>query len=361
MRILHLDEQRGWRGGEQQASYLIQGLARRGHFVALAGRPEGEFLRRDHGLENLERVACPFRGELDPVTVWRLARALKRLDIDILHAHASHAHTLACLARACAGHGKVVVTRRVDFVPKPGFLNRKKYLLPDHIACVSQCIAGILREFGVPASKLSVINSAQDPKRFEVVPFSRAELSLPEKVPLFGNVGAFVGHKDHATLIRAFELAGKDVPEAHLALVGDGELRGEIEAAIKAAGLSQKVTLLGYRKDVPRILPVFDAFVLSSRQEGFGGVCAEAMFAGVPVVSTDAGGMIETVKPGITGLMVEKENPEALAAAMVRIIEDRDLASELAARALSYVHEHLTADRMVDHYVALYEEILAKR
>ena len=360
MRILHLDEQHGWRGGEQQASYLIRGLALRGHFVAVAGRADSEFLRRDHGLQNLTRVACPFRGELDPITVWRLAQAVKRLNIDILHAHTSHTHTLACLARAMAGRAGVVVTRRVDFVPRPGFFNRKKYALPDRIACVSHCIAEILREFGVLETKLSVINSAQDPARFDVTPCSRAELNLPEDAPLFGNVGAFVAHKDHATLIRAFSKVKESLPEAHLVLVGDGELRQDIESRLASAGIADSVTLLGYRKDVPRIWPVFDAFVLSSKQEGFGGVCAEAMFSGVPVVSTDAGGMIETVKPGITGLMVPRENPTALAAAMLRIIQDPDLAAELADRAMGYVHEHLTADRMVESYIALYETLLRK-
>lgn len=358
MRVLHLDEQRGWRGGEQQASYLIRGLAERGHFVAVAGRANAEFVTRDHGVANLARVTGPFWGEWDLWTAWRLSKAVKSLDIDILHAHTSHTHTLACLARKWAGRGKVVVTRRVDFVPKSNIINHWKYALPDRIACVSQCIADILHVFGVPEAKLSVVNSAQDPARFDVTPYTREELGLPEEVPLFGNVGAFVGHKDHATLIKAMAIAKETLPDAHLALVGDGELRSDIESRIAGAGLSESVTLLGYRNDVPRILPVFDAFVLSSREEGFGGVCAEAMFAGVPVVSTDAGGMIETVKPGITGLMVPKQNPDALAAAMVRIIQDRDLATELADRATGYVHQHLTAERMVEKYVALYEEVM---
>ncbi|MFO7973630.1 MAG: glycosyltransferase [Candidatus Hydrogenedentota bacterium] len=361
MRILHLDEQRGWRGGEQQASYLIRGLAERGHFVAVAGRPKAEFVTRDHGVPNLTRVPSPFLGEWDLCTAWRLSKAVKSLDIEILHAHTSHTHTLACLARKWAGRGKVIVTRRVDFVPRSNIINHWKYALPDRIACVSQCIADILHVFGVPETKLAVVNSAHDPARFDVTPYTRAELGLPEDVPLFGNVGAFVGHKDHVTLIKAMVIAKETLSEAHLVLVGAGELRNDIEARVEAARLSDSVTFLGYRKDVPRILPVFDAFVLSSKQEGFGGVCAEAMFAGVPVVSTDAGGMIETVKPGITGLMVPKQNPEALAAAMVRIIQDRDLASELADRATGYVHEHLTADRMVEKYVALYEEMLGER
>jgi len=359
VRVLHLDEQDGWRGGEQQASYLIRGLAERGHFVAVAGRSNAEFVTRDHGVPNLTRVTFPFLGEWDLFTAWRLSKAVKSLDIDILHAHTSHTHTIACLAQKWAGKGKVVVTRRVDFVPKSNIINHWKYALPDRIACVSRCIADILHVFGVPEGKLTVVNSAQDPARFDVPPYTRAQLGLPEKVSLFGNVGAFVGHKDHATLIEALAIVKRTLREAHLVLIGDGELREEIEARIGAAGLSDSVTLLGYRKDVPRILPVFDAFVLSSKQEGFGGVCAEAMFAGVPVVSTDAGGMIETVKPGITGLMVPKQNPEALAAAMVRIIEDGDLATELADRATGYVHQHLTAERMVEKYVALYERVMA--
>ena len=361
MRILHLNEQRGWRGGEQQASYLIEGLARRGHFVAIAGRSGEEFIQRDHGLQDLTRVGCPFRGELDLFTALRLAKAVKTLGIDILHAHSSHAHTLACLARKFAGSCKVMVTRRVDFVPKSHVLNRWKYALPDRIVCVSRCIAEILRGFGVPESRLSVVNSAQDPARFDVTPYTRAELGLPDDVPLFGNVGAFVGHKDHATLLDAMAIAKKTLPDCHLVLVGDGELRDAIETHIAAKGLGSSVTLLGYRSDVPRILPVLDAFVLSSSQEGFGGVCAEAMFSGVPVVSTDAGGMIETVKPGITGLMVPKRNPEALAAAMARLIEDPDLSADLADRATGYVNEHLTADRMVEKYVGLYEEMMGER
>ncbi|HQH50790.1 MAG TPA: glycosyltransferase [Candidatus Hydrogenedentes bacterium] len=312
VRTLHLDEQRGWRGGEQQASYLIKGLAQRGHFVAVGGHPDGEFTQRDHGIQNLTRITCPFRGEIDLLTAWRLAKAVKSLDIDILHAHTSHAHTLACLARMFARRAKVMVTRRVDFAPRANVINRWKYEFPDRIVCVSQCIADILREFGVSGAKLSVVNSAQDPARFDVTPCTRAELGLPEEAPLFGNVGAFVGHKDHATLIEAMSVVKKTLPGAHLALVGDGELRGAIEAQVAAAGLSPSVTFLGYRTDVPRILPVLDAFVLSSKQEGFGGVCAEAMFSGVPVVSTDAGGMIETVKPGITGLMVPSKTPQPL-------------------------------------------------
>jgi hypothetical protein len=122
--ILHIDEQRVWGGGEQQVSYLIQGLVRRGHHVAIAGRPGSPFLRHEHGGISPIRIAAPFITEFDPYTAFVLARGVRRYEIDILHAHTSHAHSAACLARRLAGRGKVVVSRRVVVAPRRGFLNR---------------------------------------------------------------------------------------------------------------------------------------------------------------------------------------------------------------------------------------------
>lgn len=359
MRILHIDEQTGWRGGEQQAGYLIRGLARRGHYVATAGRPGAPFLQTDHGVEGIERIAAPFRGEFDLWTAFRLAQAVRRLDIDILHAHTSHAHTRACLARLFARRGRVVVSRRVDFAPSRHFLNRWKYAQPDRIVAVSHCIAGVMRDFGADPARLAVVHSSHDPARFDVQPLTRAELGLPDAVPLIGCVAAFVGHKDHGTLLAATAAARKTLPDLHLVLIGDGERRPFIERRIEELGLRGAATLLGYRKDVPRILPVLDAFVLSSNQEGFGGVCAEAMFSRVPVVSTAAGGMPETVVHEKTGLLTPIEDPDALAAAVVRILTDHVLADRLVVQAHAFVHEHFTADRMVEGYLRVYEELLS--
>ncbi len=358
MNILHIDEQRDWRGGEQQASYLIRGLAAEGYHNLAAGRPDGKFLNADHGDPSLVRVTAAFRGELDLLSARQLARAVREYDVDILHAHTSHAHTMACLASAFARKGTVVVSRRVDFAPRKHMFNRWKYALPDKIICVAAYIADILRAFGVENSRLAVVHSGIEPARFEVPPIGRAELGVPEGAPLIGNVAALVGHKDHTTLLAAMPLVLKHIPEAHLVIVGEGGLRPQLERQIAELALDDRVHLLGYRTDVPNILRALDLFVMSSKEEGFGGVCSEAMCCGVPVVATAAGGLPETVVHHKTGLLVPIRNPEALAAAIVRMFGEPELARALANTGERQARERFSAQRMVEGNLAVYEELL---
>ena len=358
MNVLHIDEQRGWRGGEQQAGYLIRGLAARGHGVFVAGRPGGRFVNADYGAPGIVRIPAPFCTEGDLFTAMKLARAVKRHAIDIIHAHTSHAHMTACLARHLAGRGKVVVSRRVDFPPRRGAINRWKYRQPDKIVCVAGYIADVLRAHGVEEAKLEIVHSGIEPSRFDVDPLSRAEMGVPEGVPLLGTVGALVGHKDHATLIAAMPRVLNALPNLHLVIVGEGDLRPRTEARIAAEGLQDSVHLLGYRTDVPRVLRALDAFVFSSKEEGFGGVCSEAMCCGLPVISTAAGGMPESVLHEQTGLLVPIRDPEALAEAVIRVFSDKDLARRLGETGRRQACGKFSAERMVEGNIAVYEALL---
>jgi len=360
MNILHINEQQGWRGGEQQSSYLIRGLVRRGHNVVIAGKPGSRFLTADHGSPEIVRVPAPFMGEFDAWTAWTLARAVRQYKIDILHAHTSHAHSAACMAQILARRGRVVVSRRVDFAPRAGRINRWKYSKPDMFVAVSNYIANVMRTYGIEEARLRVVHSATDPSRFDVPPLSRAELGVPENVPLLGNVAALVGHKDHANLLAAMPLVLHELPNLCLLVVGEGELRPLLERQIAELGIGQSVKLLGHRSDVPRILRTLDAFVLSSKEEGFGGACLEAMACGLPAVSTAAGGMPETVVHEKTGLLVPIRDSQALAAAIVRIFREPGLAERLGTQAKQQVNERFTTDHMVTGNLAVYEEVLAK-
>ena len=356
MIVLHIDEQRGWRGGEQQASYLIRGLRERGHTVLIAGRPDGLFIHADHGTEGLIRIPAPFRGEFDIWTAWVLAQAIRQYNVDIIHAHTSHAHTAACLARIFAHRGKVVVSRRVDFPPRKGLLNRWKYAQPDRIIAVSSFIARVMQEYGTPESKLAIVHSGTDAARFEVEAISRTELGVPEGVPLLGCVAALVGHKDHPTLLRAMPTVLQKIPDLHLLLIGDGELRPQVENLIAELHIGHAVILLGYRKDVPRILRALDAFVLSRKEEGFGGAALEAMACSLPVVSTNAGGMSDTVVHEETGLLTPIRNPEALAAAIIRVFRDTELIKKLKLNGPKQVHQ-FSIERMIEGNIRAYENL----
>lgn len=359
MNILHIDEQTGWRGGEQQASYLIRGLAERGHRCVIAGKPGSEFLTCDHGVKDLVRIPVPCRGELDLITAYCLSRAVREHKIDILHAHSSHAVIYAVLAKTISGHGKVVASRRVDFPPNKNFFSRWKYAQPDRIVAISECIARVLREFGIPEHKLRTVHSGIDLKRFDVAPLARAEIGIPEGVPLAGNVGALVGHKDHATLLDAVPAILRVVPEFRLVIAGEGPLRPQLEAQIAQLGIDKSVTLLGQRNDVPRLLRTLDLFIMSSSEEGLGTSVLDAMACGVPVVATNAGGIPEMVRDSETGLLVTAKNPTELANATVRAVKDAELRKSIASAALDLLHDSFTADSMVRGNLAVYDELLS--
>lgn len=361
MITLHIDEQRGWRGGEQQASYLMQGLAARGHTVMMAGRHGAPFLTRDHGMPDAARFALPFRGEFDLLTAWRLSKIVQEHRVDILHAHTSHAHTAACIARWLAGRGKVVVSRRVDFPPKTSWFSRWKYAWPDHYIAISRAIAQVLDAWGMDAARVTVVHSAIDPARVCVAPITRDTLGVPVGVPLVGMIAALVGHKSPETFVDAMALVCARCGDAHAVLVGDGPLRPSVEARVHQHGLKTRFHLLGQRDDVPEILRALDVFVLSSREEGLGTSILDAMAAGVPVAATAAGGIPEVVRNGETGRLAPVGDAAALGEAILSLLESPETASNMADAAKRLVHEKYATPRMVEGNLAVYQRLLNKQ
>ena len=359
MIALHIDEQRTWRGGEQQASWLVQGLAAAGHRVILAGRPGAPWLEDNHGGAPLERVALPLRNEFDLASAWALAGLVRRHEVDILHAHTSHAHSLACLARRIAGRGKVVVHRRVSFAPKRDPFNRLKYAAPDRIVAVSRHVGDVLLAAGIPRDKVRVVHSAVELARLEATPIARAALGVPEGVPLLFSAGALVGHKDHACLLDAMALVLRDSSEARLLIAGEGELRPQIEGQIARLHLADRVQLLGHRSDVPALLRAADAYVSSSWSEGLGTSVLEALAAEIPVIATDAGGVSEMVLDGQTGRFLPNRDPKRLAEAILATLRAPEQARSMARAGRAHVEAHFTVPSMVAGNIAVYEELLA--
>ncbi len=360
VRILHLDEQTGWRGGEQQASWLIQGLAERGHEVWVAGRKGYPFLTGDHGGARITRVSLPLCGEFDLYSAWRVAQLCAREHIDVIHAHSSHAHGIAVLAGKFAGKSrpKIIAARRVSFPPKDHLPNVWKYAQPDRIVCVSYKVAQVMREFGIPQDRLTVVHSAVDLARVDVEPLSRAEMGVPEGVPLAVSAGSLVDHKDHANLLDALALARKSVPGLWLAIAGDGPLRGRLESRAVRLGLKGCVRFLGRREDAPRLIRAGTVYVSSSWSEGLGTSILEALASGTPVVATHAGGADEMVVSGHTGWLVPVHDANALGGAIVDCLQHRDEALRMAAEGRRLVEKEFTAPRMVERTLAVYAQLL---
>jgi glycosyltransferase involved in cell wall biosynthesis len=145
----------------------------------------------------------------------------------------------------------------------------------------------------------------------------------------------------------------RQLPSAHFVIAGAAiyqahrEYEGELKRLVKASGLEDRVHFLGYRQDVPGLLATFDAFVLPSRSEGFGRAVAEAQAVGCPVVASDVGGVSEIVSDGETGLLVQPNEPESLARAVVRLAKDQLLRDRLIEEARRSVRRRFGLDRQV--------------
>jgi glycosyltransferase involved in cell wall biosynthesis len=165
---------------------------------------------------------------------------------------------------------------------------------------------------------------------------------------VFGFVGRLVPIKDPTTLIRAFAQVLPRVPRARLMLVGDGELRPELERLVASLGLAPAVAFLGWRSDLCSVHATLDVLTLSSLSEGTPLALIEAMAAGRATIATSAGGTPDVVADGITGLLVPARDPAALAEAMIRLAGDPALRSRMGiagrARSLEYRLDRLVAD-----------------
>lgn len=345
----------------------MAGLRTRGGRAGVATLPGSALAKRSReaGIDVFE---VGMAADLDVGGASRIARHANAHGFEILHAHTARAHAMGVLARLLGARQKLVVHRRLDFPVSTGLGGRLKYRSSkvDMYLAVAGVIRDMLIEAGVSGGKIRVVNSSIDLARFEEARRRRAEigaearkeLGLPSGSIVVGNVAHLAGHKSQRDLIDAMPPLLAAVPEARLVIVGDGGERGSLEDRTKILRIADRVLFTGFRSDVPGLLAAFDLFAMSSRLEGFCNSVLEAFAVGVPVVATRAGGLPEMVRDGETGLLTPIGDPPALAAALIRLIRDRDLAARLAAAGRRLVESEYTVERMVEKTALAYAEVL---
>jgi glycosyltransferase involved in cell wall biosynthesis len=352
--VLHVDSAAGWRGGQNQVLLTAQGMAARGHRVALACRSGGTLESRARAA-GLEVHGLPLRGDLSLRASAGLAGILRRARPEVLHLHDPHAVGAGLLAAAAAPPVRVMATRRVDF-PLRGALSRWKYRSCRGVIAASRSIADVLDADGIPAERVRVVYEGV-PDR-PPLPGGRealAALGVPDGCPVVGNVAALTDHKDHATLIEAAARVRARLPEARFVCIGEGELRPRLEALCRERGLGDRWIFAGFREDLDRLIPAFTVFCLSSHMEGLGTSLLDAMAFARPVVATAAGGIPEAVEDGVTGRVVPVRDPAALADALVETLDDAARARALGDAGRRRFEQRFTADRMVDATLSAYD------
>ncbi len=351
--VLHVDTERGWRGGERQVLWLARGMRDRGHRAIVVARPGDELAARAAAL-GLDVIGLAPRGELDVVAARALRRVMVSHGAQILHAHTAHAAALAALASVRTS-ARVIIARRVDFPLRRNLGTRLKYGRAHAVIAVSRAVADIVARGGVPRERLHVVPDGVDLSR-------RVAAATPETLRSFGvastdalivQIAALVPHKDPLTFVRAIAEVRDRVPAVRALLVGEGPLHSVAQAEVERLGLGGVVRLTGFRRDADELLAAARVVTLSSAEEGMGSVLLDAMAFGVPIAATSAGGIPEVVEHGATGLLSPPGDPSGLADHIVRLLTERDFATSLAARARARVVE-FSVDRMVERTLEVY-------
>lgn len=353
LRVLHVDAAREWRGGQNQLRLLARELARRPGVVQAVAAGRGTRLLREAEALGVATRPLAWDAALDPRAVAGLGRRLRGWDV--VHAHSSHALQAALLALALTGaRARLVAARRLDFPLRSPAVWRRA----DLVAAVSGAVRRVLVDGGLAPARVRVIHDGIDPD--ELRPQRPGRLreaaGVAEDVPLVGAVGALVGHKDHATFVRAAARVARRRPGVHFVVAGEGPRRGEVERLRSALGLEGRLHLPGHVPDVARSLVDLDVFVMSSREEGLGTAVLEALAAGVPVAVTRAGGLAEVAGDGLPS--APPQDPPALAREVLRLLEDDGARAE-ALRAGRRRLRAFTAGAMARRTLSAYREVVA--
>ncbi len=370
MRILFLSTSMGMGGADKQLLSAAQELRARGHEVFIVSlTPLGAMglEARAAGIptESLEMR----RGFPDPRGMARLLRMIRTWRPDVLHSHMVHANLMARAARLFVSIPAVVST--IHNIYEGGRLRMMAYRvtngLVDHMTIVSDAAAErFIKERIVPRELLTVVANGVDTDEFSRLPAGTRE-SMRESLELGREfawlaVGRFEIAKDYPNMLRAFATVRERSPQAILLLVGKGSLQGETEALVETLGLSGSVRFLGVRSDVPEIMTAADGYVMSSAWEGMPMVLLEAAAAGLPIVSTIAGGNQEVVRDEESGFLVPPRDSEALAVAMLRLMElpeaQRRSLGELGRE---HIRSHYGLTRVAERWEDLYREVLARK
>lgn len=361
MRILHVTESMGWSGGAHQTLMMASALRKRGQELWLICQPGSEILSRATEI-GIPTVEIRMRQDYDVPAAYRISRAAKGLRANVLHAQHSTAHALALISTLWYRPPVFAVTRRVTFPIRKNLFSRLKYLsqrINGYVA-ISQAVREELENAGIVSDRIEVIPSATDIK-----PASKAEgqaireeFRIPAGVPLVVTIGNYADFKGQDHLIKAASLVVKKKPQVRFLLAGrDIE---KLTALVLELGLRESVTLAGFRRDVPQLLAASDVFAIPSLQEAAATALREAMLVGLPVVATNVGGIPESVTDADNGLLVPPANPEALATAILRLIDHPLEAAHMALRGKIKAETHWTIDPAAERMERFYERLLAR-
>jgi glycosyltransferase involved in cell wall biosynthesis len=329
----------------------------------------------------MSRAIAPL-GDLRAFVALHRAMFSSEKRVDLVHTHMAKAGSLARLA--VAGHrlreGRPLVVHTFHGHVLHGYFSkgvssalvmaeRALAHMSDALVAVSPEIRDELLEMGIgKESQWHVIIPGIELGPFLRIPPAdqeahnsfRVRFGIAPGSPVVGIIGRLAPVKDHENLFKAMVAVGRQLPEAHLVVVGGGELDGSLKALAHSLGIAERVRFTGWVQDVPGALAAMDLVVCSSWAEGTPLSLIEAQAAARPVVSTQVGGVTSVVVDGVTGLLVPAKDPTSLGQAIVKVLGDRSLARKLGQQGRTHACKQFSSERFLSQTAQLYRELLAR-
>ena len=309
--------------------------------------------------EGFEVRTCRMRKSYDILAIKFILKLIRNEKIDVISTHSGRDSLLAGIAGRFSKRKPIIVRTRHLALP---ITSKFTYsFLPHRVVTVSEYVRNYLIKEGIHSEKIVAIPTGIDTSKFspeKTTENLRQELGLEPDIPLIGTIAILRRKKGHHILLDAIPLILQKIPEAVFVFAGDGPQKENILNKIHTSGLSDKVFMLGLRRDIPEILKSIDLFVLPTLQEALGTSFIEAMAMEKPVIGTDVGGVGEVVRDGINGYLVEPNNPSALADAVIKILENRERAMAMGMEGRKIVEQNYTVEKMCEKMYALYSSLL---
>jgi glycosyltransferase involved in cell wall biosynthesis len=333
--------------------------------------------RKNDVIPALEKAGIPvfclnFRTDYDVRAMYRLLRLLRERNPRILHLHLPYTGILGRVIGRLAGVEAIVYTEHnvmEKYRPLTRWLNQFTYPMNAKIIAVSgEVDRSITRHLIARSTDHTIIRNGIALNHRDQISDPPDEikrsLGIPAGHQVVGNVAHIRPEKGHEYLLRTAALVLARRPAVSFVIVGREKEGGEIQRLEELAGtlgIRNNVIFTGFRQDVPRLVSIFDVFVLSSLFEGLPLALLEAMVMGKPAVATSVGGIPEVIQDGVNGFLVPPGNPEALAEKTIRLLEDEALRKDISRRAALTVRDGFDIGSMVKKVEQVYNEVLDHR
>jgi L-malate glycosyltransferase len=365
VKVLLVDLETEWRGGQNQALLLLKGLRQREHEAELVAA-EGSAVGERATVAGV-RVHFVSRGFFRLPAALRIRELLDSSRFDVVHANEAHAVTAAWLAfweRRKPSRVPLVISRRVGYPLGRSPLALARYRTAARIVANSKWVAAQATASGAPGEKLCVVyEGAEIPSRFtaEQRQNARARWGISQSEPLLGCVGVLLPDKGQEWLMRALVEVKAEIPGTKLLLAGDGPCRARLESLARDLGVKDQVIFAGFVKDVESVYAALDVFLLPSLFEALNNSLLAAMAYEIPSIAFNKGALGEIIEDGTSGLLVSGPDVAEISAAVSRILRDQELAISLGRAGRARVEEKFSAERMVNGMIGVYEECLSKK